>query len=220
MIASTDGLAYRIALIAAPYGDGHHYSVRAVGGAAAVSGGSRDAPAQPQMHPWFRETRGMAGIRLEDVSVDYPVERRGTAEILSGIDLEIDAGEFVSIVGQTGCGKSTLLRLILAEEMPTGGRVLVDGRERPSPIATAAMSRRNIRCFPTRPCWTTSRSDRRSANSALFLAAVPPVAAACGNFARRRCVICAGWACTSPTAGNIPTSSPAACSSASPSRRR
>src|SRR5580704_11596533 len=70
----------------------------------------------------------MAGVRIQNVSVEYPVEGRGMRRILNGIDLEIVAGEFVSIVGQTGCGKSTLLRLILGEEMPTGGQVLVNGR--------------------------------------------------------------------------------------------
>ncbi len=72
-------------------------------------------------------------VRLENVHVDYPVEGSATRKILNGIDLEIDSGEFVSIVGQTGCGKSTLLRLILAEEKPTQGRVLVGGRERSQP---------------------------------------------------------------------------------------
>jgi NitT/TauT family transport system ATP-binding protein len=72
-------------------------------------------------------------VRLEDVHVDYPIEGGSTRRILNGIDLEIEAGEFVSIVGQTGCGKSTLLRLILAEEKPTSGRVLVGGRERLQP---------------------------------------------------------------------------------------
>jgi NitT/TauT family transport system ATP-binding protein len=72
-------------------------------------------------------------VRLENVHVDYPVEGNSTRKILNGIDLEIESGEFVSIVGQTGCGKSTLLRLILAEEKPTRGRVLVGGRERSQP---------------------------------------------------------------------------------------
>jgi len=47
----------------------------------------------------------------------------------TGIDLAIRPGEFISVVGQTGCGKSTLLRLILGAELPTNGRVLVEGRE-------------------------------------------------------------------------------------------
>jgi len=72
-------------------------------------------------------------VQIENVHVDYPVEGNTTRKILNGIDLEIESGEFVSIVGQTGCGKSTLLRLILAEETPTQGRVLVGGRERSQP---------------------------------------------------------------------------------------
>src|SRR5258708_34094602 len=67
-------------------------------------------------------------IAIQNVVVEYASKR-----ILNGIDLEIDSGEFVSIVGQTGCGKSTLLRLILAEQRPTRGRVLVKGAERSHP---------------------------------------------------------------------------------------
>ena len=72
-------------------------------------------------------------ILLENVHVDYPAEGNSRRKILNGIDLEIESGEFVSVVGQTGCGKSTLLRLILAEEKPSQGRVLVAGRERSQP---------------------------------------------------------------------------------------
>jgi NitT/TauT family transport system ATP-binding protein len=71
-------------------------------------------------------------IRIENVHVDYG-RAPDRKKILNGIDAEIQAGEFVSIVGQTGCGKSTLLRLILGEEKPSRGRVLVDGIERSQP---------------------------------------------------------------------------------------
>lgn len=74
-----------------------------------------------------------ATILLEQVEVDYPSGGRSTRTILRGITLDIPRGEFVSIVGQTGCGKSTLLRLILGEERPTRGRVLVDGVVRTRP---------------------------------------------------------------------------------------
>ncbi len=67
-------------------------------------------------------------IRIEDVRVEYAAKH-----VLGGVDLTIGAGEFVSIVGKTGCGKSTLLRLVLAEESPTRGRVLVEGVERHQP---------------------------------------------------------------------------------------
>lgn len=72
-------------------------------------------------------------IQLRQVDVEYPGEQRSTRRIMSGLDLDIERGEFVSIVGKTGCGKSTLLRLILGEQKPTRGRVLVGGRERSKP---------------------------------------------------------------------------------------
>lgn len=61
-------------------------------------------------------------IRVENVQVSYSAKH-----VLGGIDLDIEKGEFVSVVGQTGCGKSTLLRLILGSEAPASGRVLIDG---------------------------------------------------------------------------------------------
>ena len=71
-------------------------------------------------------------IRIEQVNVEYP-DGRSVRRVLNGVDLEIQSGEFISIVGQTGCGKSTLLRLILGEQKPTRGRVLVNGFERSQP---------------------------------------------------------------------------------------
>jgi len=68
-------------------------------------------------------------IRIEQIRVSYAVGGGQHKTVLDGIDLEIRPGEFVSIIGQTGCGKSTLLRLVLGSEVPTEGRVLVEGRE-------------------------------------------------------------------------------------------
>lgn len=82
-------------------------------------------------------------ITIDHVSVEYASRR-----ILNGIDLEIEAGEFVSIVGETGCGKSTLLRLILAEEQPTHGRVLVQGRERSRPDRDCGYVPQKYSLFP------------------------------------------------------------------------
>ncbi|TIV99057.1 MAG: ABC transporter ATP-binding protein, partial [Mesorhizobium sp.] len=51
----------------------------------------------------------------------------GPVEVLKGIDLEVNDGEFVVFVGPSGCGKSTLLRVIAGLEDSTSGRVLIDG---------------------------------------------------------------------------------------------
>ncbi len=48
---------------------------------------------------------------------------RGTVQVLSNLDLDIQPGEFVSILGPSGCGKSTLLRLAAGLDKPDGGKV-------------------------------------------------------------------------------------------------
>ncbi len=82
-------------------------------------------------------------IRVEDVRLEYESKK-----VLGGVDLEIGSGEFVSLVGQTGCGKSTLLRLILAEEAPTSGRVLVEGVERRQPDRHSGYVPQKYSLFP------------------------------------------------------------------------
>jgi NitT/TauT family transport system ATP-binding protein len=67
-------------------------------------------------------------IALRNVTVAYGSGRQGRKTVLSNIDLEIAAGEFVVVLGETGCGKSTMLRLILGQEFPTSGGVEVDGK--------------------------------------------------------------------------------------------
>lgn len=81
-------------------------------------------------------------IQIHDVSVRY------TSPVLAGIDLEIEEGEFVCVLGQTGCGKSTLLRLILGSEKPAAGRILVDGIEHHQPDRTRGYVPQKYSLFP------------------------------------------------------------------------
>ena len=61
-------------------------------------------------------------LHLENVYKAY-----GDKLVLDDIDLKVRESELCSLVGPSGCGKSTLLRLILGQERPTSGEVLIDG---------------------------------------------------------------------------------------------
>ncbi|GAA3752067.1 hypothetical protein GCM10022240_01470 [Microbacterium kribbense] len=74
---------------------------------------------------------------LEQVTVRF-----GATTALSGIDLEIAAGEIIGVVGESGAGKSTLLNLLDAVTRPTAGRVLIEGTD---PQALTERGRRLLR---------------------------------------------------------------------------
>jgi putative ABC transport system ATP-binding protein len=82
-------------------------------------------------------------IRCEQVERSY---RMGdaTVQAVRGIDLTIMRGEFAAITGPSGCGKSTLLHLLGAVDVPSAGRVFVNGRD------TATLSDRDATDFRLR----------------------------------------------------------------------
>ena len=63
-------------------------------------------------------------IKIEGITKTF-----GTLEVLKGIDLEINKGEIVSIVGPSGAGKTTLLHIMGTLDRPDSGRVMYDGRD-------------------------------------------------------------------------------------------
>ena len=65
----------------------------------------------------------MASLSVRNVSKSF-----GAVEVLKGINLEVEAGEFVVLVGPSGCGKSTLLAMIAGLETITAGEIMIGGR--------------------------------------------------------------------------------------------
>ena len=75
-----------------------------------------------------------AYLSLEGIGVTFPT-RKGPFTALQNVDLAIEKGQFVALIGHSGCGKSTLLNIIAGLVKPTRGVVLLDGGviDKPSP---------------------------------------------------------------------------------------
>jgi ABC-type lipoprotein export system ATPase subunit len=65
-------------------------------------------------------------LSLQNVGKDYLPDGQ-PVRALDGVSLDVEAGQFVALVGRSGCGKSTLLNLAGAMDFPTSGSVLLDG---------------------------------------------------------------------------------------------
>jgi ATP-binding cassette subfamily B multidrug efflux pump len=95
-----------------------------------MAGGERilellNTPIEVQDAPDAREMQPIHGhVRFEDVSFHYSDD---PTLVLDGIDLQVEAGQTVALVGETGAGKTTVVKLLTRFHDPTSGRVLVDG---------------------------------------------------------------------------------------------
>ena len=65
---------------------------------------------------------------MATLTVSRLTKRFGSVEVLKGIDLEAQTGEFIALVGPSGCGKSTLLAIIAGLETASEGEIRIDGR--------------------------------------------------------------------------------------------
>lgn len=70
---------------------------------------------------------GPTKLELIGIGKEFRTKRAHT-QALSGIDLTISDGEFVSIIGRSGCGKTTLLRMLAGLLSPSAGQILIEGR--------------------------------------------------------------------------------------------
>jgi len=86
---------------------------------------------------------------MTDIVLEKVVKRYGSLEVIHGIDLRIEPGEFAVFVGPSGCGKSTLLRMIAGLESISGGSLMVDGE-------------RLTTCRPPSAAWRWCSSPMRS----------------------------------------------------------
>jgi nitrate/nitrite transport system ATP-binding protein len=99
-----------------------------------------------------RESRmSQSFLELSLVSMAFKT-RQGLFQALSGVNLRVEKGEFVSLIGHSGCGKSTLLNIIAGLYRCTSGGVLLEGREVDQPGPDRAVVFQNHSLLP----WLTA----------------------------------------------------------------
>ena len=69
----------------------------------------------------------MSELKIERVWKEY-----GDQIVLEDVSLTVESRAFVALVGPSGCGKTTFLRMLLGQEQPTKGRILLDGEALPA----------------------------------------------------------------------------------------
>jgi NitT/TauT family transport system ATP-binding protein len=78
---------------------------------------------QSESHPTEVKTPAGVAVTLRGVERTFG----GTVRAVDGIDLQISAGQFISLLGPSGCGKSTLLRMIAGLDRPDAGEIWIEG---------------------------------------------------------------------------------------------
>ena len=100
----------------------------------------------------------MARLGLKDITVSYETNGKRTTA-LDKIILNIEDGDFVSLIGPSGCGKSTLLDLVAGLRLPTSGQVSIDGHEINGPGPDRGVVFQDYSLFP----WMSALENLRFA---------------------------------------------------------
>jgi NitT/TauT family transport system ATP-binding protein len=88
---------------------------------------------------------------VTQIHFDHVWKSYGETIVLQNIDLTVEDGEFLSVVGPSGAGKTTLLRMLLSQEAPTKGRILIDGEPiAPEPTPDRGVVFQRYSAFPHR----------------------------------------------------------------------
>ena len=90
-------------------------------------------------------------LELSQVTIDFPTDS-GHFRALQDVNLKIDKGEFVSLIGHSGCGKSTVLNIVAGLHRATQGGVILNGREVVEPGPERAVVFQNHSLLP----WLTA----------------------------------------------------------------
>src|SRR6188474_3981233 len=104
-----------------------------------------------------------AYLKLDHIDKTF-TRGNATTEVLKDINLSIDRGEYVSIIGHSGCGKSTLLNIVAGLVQSTRGGVLLEEREVDEPGPDRAVVFQNHSLLP----WLTVYDNVRLAVDKVF----------------------------------------------------
>lgn len=96
----------------------------------------------------------MEKIRIENMTMTYQ-DRHSSYVALENINLSVNTGEFVCIVGSSGCGKSTLLSVIEGLNKPTDGKLYIDDKEITGPGIDRGVVFQHYSLFP----WLTAKGN-------------------------------------------------------------
>jgi len=147
-------------------------------------------------------------IHFDNVTKTYPNQNRPALE---NVNIDVEKGEFIFLVGPSGSGKSTFLRLVLKEERPTGGRIHVAGKDLARLTNWKVPHlRRRIGCVFQDFRLLPNKNVYQNIAFALEVIGSP------GGSSARSCRRSSTWSAWRASATACPTSCPAASSSGSP----